>query len=228
MSFWKHTIEARTQASHLPLSFFHFILACNQGPTQRLHLDPSSLFFSLNDISLFFYNWSSCQDFQICSWCLKNVLKKKEKNGLAVPHGKKKLELNNVGSCGWVWSSQVLAALDGPCLQSCSLPRLWLPLARLYTASYLLSAFETPDPSIPAVPPVWVRSVTHKVLAGKDLSRMTIFSFSGHLLQAWSRGSQTKPSAESPGGCFNTWVAGTQPRCFWFTRSGVEIGHWCS
>lgn len=196
MLFWNN-IEARTQASHLPLSFFHVILACNHGPTQRLHLDPSSLFFSLNDISLFFfYNWSSCQDSQICSWCLKNVFKKKEKNGLAVPHGKKKPELNNVGSCGWVSglprSSQ---PLPGPCLQSCYLLQLWLPSARLYTASYLLSAFETPDPSIPAVSPVWVRSVTHKVLAGKDLSRMTIFSFSGRLLQAWSRGPQTKPSS---------------------------------
>lgn len=54
MLFWNN-IEARTQASHLPLSFFHVILACNHGPTQRLHLDPSSLFFSLNDISLFFF-----------------------------------------------------------------------------------------------------------------------------------------------------------------------------
>ena len=34
--------------------------------------------------------------------------------------------------------------------------------------------------------------------------------------------------AESPGGCFNTRVAGTQPRRFWFTRSGAETGHWCS
>ena len=50
------THSRRENPSFTPSALlFHFILACNHGPTQRLHLDASSYhFFSLNDISLFY------------------------------------------------------------------------------------------------------------------------------------------------------------------------------